>query len=73
MESPTLLSPRITPSFWLDDASGIDRDVSHIEVLAEGLSFIVRNSLRDGLLDHFANAAAAKSYFDSHHLALDRL
>jgi hypothetical protein len=56
---------------------GIDRDVSHIEILAEGLSFIVRNSLlkilRDGLLHHFANAATAESYFDSHHLTLDRL
>jgi hypothetical protein len=29
--------------------------------------------LRDGLLDHFANAAAAESYFDSHHLTLDKL
>jgi len=56
---------------------GIDHDVSHIEVLAEGLSFIVRSSLltilRDGLLDHFANAAAAESYFDGHHLTLDGL
>ena len=56
---------------------GIDLDVSHIEILAEGLSFIVRNSLlkilRDGLLHHFANAAAAESYFDSHHLTLDKL
>jgi hypothetical protein len=56
---------------------GIDRDVSHIEVLAEGLSFIVRSSLlkilRDGLLDHFANAVAAESYFSGHHLTLDKL
>jgi hypothetical protein len=55
----------------------IDRDVSHIKVLAEGLSFIVRTSLlkilRDGLLDHFANAGVAESYFDGHHLTLDRL
>ncbi len=28
---------------------------------------------RDGLLDHFANAAAAESYFDSHNLTLDKL
>ena len=56
---------------------GVDRDVSHMEVLAEGVSFIVRSSLlkilRDGLLDHFANAAVAQSYFDGHHLTLSKL
>jgi hypothetical protein len=56
---------------------GIDRDVSHFEVLTEGLSLIVRSSLlkvlRDELLDHFASATAAESCFDGHHLTLDRL
>jgi hypothetical protein len=56
---------------------GESDDVSHFEVLTEGLSFIVHMSLLkilgDGLLDHFTDAAAAEAYWAGHHLTLGGL
>ena len=46
---------------------GFQEDVNAVAVSLESASFIVRSSLlkilRDGLLDHFASAAASENYF----------
>jgi hypothetical protein len=51
---------------------GVAGDVVTIEVLGEAASFIVRQSLlrilRDGLLNHFEDAATAEAYFAKHGL-----
>jgi hypothetical protein len=47
--------------------SGLGGDVSTIEVLSEGVSFIIRKSLlrivTEGLLSHFENAKSSDAYF----------
>lgn len=56
---------------------GLNGDVSEIEVLTEGASFIVRASLlkilRDALLSHFADTAAAEEYFAGQGLTKSQL
>lgn len=46
---------------------GTQQDLNVIDVSLESASFIIRNTLlkilRDGLLDHFANAAVSEQYF----------
>lgn len=59
---------KVPDSFFQDVLRhGINGDVVKAEVLMEAASFIVRTSLlkilRDGLLNHFANAVAADAYF----------
>ena len=57
------------PSHYFRDTmrQGIYGDVSHFEVLTEGLSFIIRSSLlkilRDGHIEHFKDAATAEPYW----------
>ena len=51
-------------------------DVTRVEVLIEAASFIIRASLlkilRDGLLDHFADAEPAEAYFAGQGIPLTR-
>jgi len=46
---------------------GVGDDLSHLQVLIEALSFIIRKSLlrilQEGLLQHFADAASSEAYF----------
>ena len=53
---------------------GLNGPLNVLAVLGEALSFIVRRSLlrilHDGLLDHFASAAAAEAHFDAAGLTL---
>ncbi len=52
--------------------TGVNGGVCKVEVLLEAASFIIRASLvkilRDGLLDHFADAAPAEAFFSAHGL-----
>ncbi len=56
---------------------GFNGELNLLEVLAEAASFIIRGSLlkimREGLLDHFADAAAAETYFAKAGLTLSEL
>ena len=56
---------------------GFDREVIKAEVLLEAASFVIRASLlkilRDGLLDHFADAGPAEAYFGAFNLTRSRL
>lgn len=59
---------RIPDPYFTDDLRmGLDGGVKRGEVLLEAASFIVRTSLlkilRDGLLNHFADAGPAEAYF----------
>jgi hypothetical protein len=46
---------------------GLDRELNVLDVLLEGISFIIRASLlrilEENLLDHFASGTAAEAYF----------
>jgi len=56
---------------------GLNGSGMFMEVLFEAVSFIIRTSLvkilREGLLDHFANASAAEAYFDGHDLTNSKI
>lgn len=56
---------------------GINGGVSKLEVLSEAASFIIRTSLlkilRDGLLDHFADAGPAEAFFGAQGLVKSKL
>ena len=56
---------------------GFDREVNKLAVLLEAASFVIRASLlkilRDGLLDHFADAGPAEAYFGAFNLTRSRL
>jgi hypothetical protein len=56
---------------------GINGDVTQCEVLTESASLIIRKSLlkilRDGLLDHFADATPAEAYFGAQGLTNSQL
>jgi hypothetical protein len=71
---------RLTKHFLEDTLrDGVDdkKRVTVYEVLFEAQSFIIRTSLlkilRDGLLDHFADAGPADSYFGAQHLTKSEL
>jgi hypothetical protein len=67
------------PDLYLSNRvrDGINRAVKFMDVLFEAQSFIVRASLlkilRDGLLDHFADATASEAYFDANGLTNSRI
>ena len=56
---------------------GLNGDVVKAEVLMEAASFIIRISLlkilRDGLLNHFTDAASAEAYFGAQNLTKSAL
>jgi hypothetical protein len=65
------------PFFTTFPRQGINGGVTQAEALCEAASFIIRESLlkilRDGLLDHFADAAPAEVYFGAHGLTNSQL
>jgi len=65
------------PYFTTTLRTGFNGPVKKTEVLLEAASFIVRTSLlkilRDGLIDHFADAGPAEAYFGAEHLTKSEL
>jgi hypothetical protein len=65
------------PFFTTAPRTGFNGPVQKREVLLEAASFIVRASLlkilRDGLIDHFADAGPAEAYFGAEHLTKSEL
>jgi len=69
---------KIPDSFFTTNLRmGFNGPIQKREVLLEAASFIVRASLlkilRDGLLDHFADAVRAKAFFGAEHLTKSEL
>jgi len=65
------------PYFTTTLRTGFNGPVKKTEVLLEAASFIVRASLlkilRDGLIQHFADAGPAEAYFGAEHLTKSKL
>jgi hypothetical protein len=69
---------RIPDIYFMQEARhAIGGAVNAMEFLIEGASFLIRSSLlkilRDGLLHHFVDAAAAESYFDANNLTNSKI
>jgi hypothetical protein len=69
---------KIPDSFFTTSLrTGFNGPIQKREVLLEAASFIVRASLlkilRDGLLDHFADAGPTEAYFGAQHLTKSKL
>jgi hypothetical protein len=68
---------RIPDSYFAEMRQGFNGAVSTYAVLFEAQSFIIRTSLlkifRDGLSQHFADAASAEQYFGNQGLTKDKL
>jgi len=69
---------RIPGSYFMQEARhGLGGGVNAMELLIEAASFIIRSTLlkilRDGLSQHFVDAAAAEAYFDTNGLTNSKI